>query len=99
MIVGTYRDTDVDRGHPLAALLADVRKMDGVSRIAVDGLGPEGVRELLVRGGGHELDDAGLQFAERVQTRYVGQPVLRRRAAARSHRERHAHRAWRPVDE
>lgn len=76
MIVGTYRDTDVDRGHPLAALLADVRKMDGVSRIAVDGLGPEGVRELLVRAGGHELDDAGLQFAERVQRETSGNPFF-----------------------
>ncbi len=76
MIVGTYRDTDIDRAHPLAAILADVRKMDGVSRIVVDGLGPDGVRELLVRAGGHDLDAVGLQFAERVQRETSGNPFF-----------------------
>ncbi len=76
MIVGTYRDTDIDPGHPLATLLADVRTVDGVSRITVDGLDPDGVRELLVRAGGHELDAVGLQFAERVQRETSGNPFF-----------------------
>ena len=44
MILCTYRDTDVDRSHPLSAMLADFRRMPAVSRIALDGLGDDGVR-------------------------------------------------------
>ena len=76
LILGTYRDTEVDRSHPLVSMLADFRKMDGVTRVAVDGLGPEGVRELLVRAGGHELDAVGLQFAARVQRETLGNPLF-----------------------
>ncbi|MHB8466066.1 MAG: ATP-binding protein [Acidimicrobiales bacterium] len=37
-IVGTYRDTDLDRRHPLAATLADLRRQVGFERIALGGL-------------------------------------------------------------
>ncbi len=76
MILSTYRDTDVDRSHPLSAMLADFRRMDRVTRIAVDGLGADGVRELLTRTGGHDLDDAGLAFAEIVQRETSGNPFF-----------------------
>ncbi len=76
MIVGTYRDTDVDRGHALAATLADAHAMGSVTQIVLDGLEPDGVRELLERAGGHELDDVGLQFAERVHRETSGNPFF-----------------------
>ncbi len=76
MVVGTYRDTDVGRSHALAALLAEVRGTDGVTRIGLEGLAPDGVRELLVRAGGHELDDIGRQFADRVQRETSGNPLF-----------------------
>jgi class 3 adenylate cyclase/tetratricopeptide (TPR) repeat protein len=34
----TYRDTDLRRAHPLAATLADLRRVEGVERISLDGL-------------------------------------------------------------
>ncbi|MCB1006724.1 MAG: AAA family ATPase, partial [Acidimicrobiales bacterium] len=34
LVVGTYRDTDLDRTHPLAAMLADFRREPGVERLA-----------------------------------------------------------------
>ncbi len=46
LVVGTYRDTDVDRSHPLSAVLADLRREPCVSRVALDGLGRDGVAEL-----------------------------------------------------
>jgi len=76
MVLCTYRDTDVDRTHPLSAMLADFRRMDQVTRLTVDGLGQEGVRELLVRTGGHDLDEAGLRFAELVQRETSGNPFF-----------------------
>jgi class 3 adenylate cyclase len=76
MVLCTYRDTDVDRTHPLSSMLADFRRMPAVSRIALDGLGGEGVRDLLIRTGGHELDESGLAFAERVQRETSGNPFF-----------------------
>ena len=76
MVLGTYRDTDVDRAHPLAAMLADFRRMDRVTRVSVGGLGEDGVRELFVRAGGHDLDEAGLQFAQLVQRETSGNPFF-----------------------
>ena len=76
MVLCTYRDTDVDRSHPLAAMLADFRRMPAVTRIALDGLGDDGVRDLLARTGGHELDDAGLAFAGVVQRETSGNPFF-----------------------
>ena len=35
LVVGTYRDTEVDRTHPLGALLAHLRRTEGVDRIAL----------------------------------------------------------------
>lgn len=76
MVLCTYRDTDVDRTHPLSAMLADFRRMEAVTRIGLDGLGSEGVRELLVRTGGHDLDEAGLAFAELVHRETSGNPFF-----------------------
>jgi tetratricopeptide (TPR) repeat protein len=76
MILCTYRDTDVDRTHPLSSMLADFRRMPAVDRIALDGLGDGGVRELLTRTGGHELDEDGLAFAEVVQRETSGNPFF-----------------------
>ncbi len=76
MILCTYRDTDVDRTHPLSSMLADFRRMPAVDRIALDGLGDSGVRDLLTRTGGHELDEEGLAFAEVVQRETSGNPFF-----------------------
>ncbi len=46
LVVGTYRDTDLDRRHPLAALLRDQRRDRQAVRIDLSGLGPEDVGSL-----------------------------------------------------
>jgi DNA-binding SARP family transcriptional activator/tetratricopeptide (TPR) repeat protein len=50
LVVGTYRDTDLDRTHPLSDVLADLRRELGVSRLALLGLDIGGVRDMLARG-------------------------------------------------
>lgn len=38
LLLGTYRDTDLDRTHPLAGVLADLRRSDLIERIPLGGL-------------------------------------------------------------
>ncbi len=76
MVLCTYRDTDVDRSHPLSSTLADFRRMAAVTRIAVSGLADDGVRDLLVRMGGHDLDPAGMAFATLVHRETSGNPFF-----------------------
>ncbi len=76
LVLCTYRDTDVDRSHPLSSMLADFRRMPAVTRIAVSGLADDGVRDLLVRMGGHDLDPGGMEFAALVHRETSGNPFF-----------------------
>ena len=53
LIVATYRDTDVDRRHPLAAALADLRREPRVTRVTLGGLDQVGLEEMLAARAGH----------------------------------------------
>jgi class 3 adenylate cyclase len=75
-MVGTYRSTDLDRTHPLAAMLADFRREASVTRVALDGLTADGVAELLERAAGHDLDDAGVELARAVHAETGGNPFF-----------------------
>ncbi|MDA4107761.1 regulator [Mycobacterium holsaticum DSM 44478] len=50
-IVGTYRSTDLDRSHPLAAMLADLHRDGFADRIALGGLDEEEVSAYVVKAG------------------------------------------------
>jgi class 3 adenylate cyclase len=66
LVVATYRDTDIGRGHPLGELLADLRRDTGVDRIALSGLTVAGVVGYLEAAGGQPLadeDDTALALA------------------------------------
>ena len=43
LVLGTYRDTDVDRDHPLAALLADLLLSGQGQRLGLSGLDEDDV--------------------------------------------------------
>src|SRR5439155_10381390 len=47
LIVGTYRDVEVDRSHPLAATLAELRRGAQFGGILLRGLDMEGVRRMI----------------------------------------------------
>lgn len=76
LIVATYRDTDVDRSHPLSSVLADLRRLPGVERIALGGLPLAEIREFLERAGGHSLDESGEAFAELLARETAGNPFF-----------------------
>src|SRR6201995_6134474 len=55
----TYRDSDLPKHHPLTAALADLRWLDGVERIALQGLRAEDVQAMTAAAPGHALDAGG----------------------------------------
>jgi class 3 adenylate cyclase len=76
MVVGTYRDTDLDRAHPLAAMLADFRREPGVVRMALSGLTQDDVLEYLVLAGGHELDADAVDLGRQIAVVTSGNPFF-----------------------
>ncbi len=76
LVVGTYRDTDLDRRHPLSEMLADLRRSGEVDRIALGGLGPGGVQALMESAAGHDLDEPGRQLAIAVHHETEGNPFF-----------------------
>lgn len=50
-IVGTYRSTDLDRSHPLAAMLADLHRDGSANRIALGGLDVDDVSTYVAEAG------------------------------------------------
>lgn len=76
LIVATYRDTDLDRTHPLSEMLADMRRQSGVERLMLHGLDERGVVEFLERTAGHDLDGPGLALAAAVGRETEGNPFF-----------------------
>jgi class 3 adenylate cyclase/tetratricopeptide (TPR) repeat protein len=75
-IVVTYRDSDVNKDHPLSGALADLRRLEGVERIALRGLDAAGVAELVGAAAGHTLDADGLALAGELATETGGNPFF-----------------------
>ena len=75
-VLGTYRDTDIDRTHPLSAVLADLRRLPIVERHAIDGLTEAEVEEFIATAAGHELDDAIRALSEAVYAETEGNPFF-----------------------
>src|SRR4051794_21862090 len=47
MFLGTYRDAEIDERHPLPDLIAELRREGTLTHLALDGLGPAEVGELM----------------------------------------------------
>lgn len=76
LVLATYRDTDLDRTHPLADVLADLRREPGVTRLDLTGLDPSEVAILMERAAGHDLDGAALELARVLQHETQGNPFF-----------------------
>ncbi|WP_135459798.1 BTAD domain-containing putative transcriptional regulator [Mycobacterium sp. DL99] len=53
-IIGTYRSTDLDRSHPLAAMLADLHRDGSANRITLGGLDENDVSTYVAEAGYHD---------------------------------------------
>ena len=74
LIIGTYRESDVSRTHPLSELLADLRRERRVERVALRGLEEADVAEIMERAAGHDLDAPGRALAGEVARETGGNP-------------------------
>ncbi|MEW6186347.1 MAG: protein kinase, partial [Thermodesulfobacteriota bacterium] len=55
LLLGTYRDIEVDRTHPLSSSLADLRRLPNFNRVLLRGLNADEVRRMLASIAGQEV--------------------------------------------
>src|SRR5262245_9468135 len=75
-VIVAFRDSDLGRDHPLNAVLADLRRIEGVERIALQGLGAAEVSEVMAAVAGHELDADALALAGEIASETDGNPFF-----------------------
>jgi len=73
LIVGTYRDVEVDRTHPLSAALAELRRVDTFDRVLLRGLNADEVRRMLES---ITREDVPWSLAEAVHRQTEGNPLF-----------------------
>ncbi len=76
LVLATYRDTDLDRSHPLSGVLADLRREPGVERLDLQGLDMGEVEAFVGGAAGHELDDAGMNLVRALHNETEGNPFF-----------------------
>jgi class 3 adenylate cyclase len=76
LVLASYRDSDLARGHPLTEVLADLRREDGIERLALRGLEVGAVVELMETVAGHGLDAGGLALAREITAETGGNPFF-----------------------
>ena len=75
-VLGTYRDTEVDRSHALGGLLADIHRSVGVERSRCAGSMSQGIEDLVAAASGDELDDRSRALAAALVERTAGNPFF-----------------------
>ena len=73
LVLGTYRDVEVSRGHPLAEVLPSLRQERTVARLLVRGLAEEDVRAMLAALHGAKVPEG---FAEAIRRETEGNPFF-----------------------
>jgi tetratricopeptide (TPR) repeat protein len=76
LIIGTYRDMDLDRRHPLAEMLADLRRERLFERVLLRGMSPLEVGALLEMAAQQELDQGGTALASALHRATEGNPFF-----------------------
>jgi class 3 adenylate cyclase len=75
-LIVAFRDSDLGKDHPLAAVLADLRRIDGVERVGLQGFEAGEVSAVMAAAAGHELDADGLVLAKEIATETDGNPFF-----------------------
>lgn len=78
LIVGTYRDSDIGRSHPLAVLLAELRRGSNVERLSLRGLSDAEAVSMMEALAGHDLEGGELVLAHAVHAEADGSPFFMR---------------------
>ncbi len=75
-VIVTYRDSELTRDHPLTAAHADVQRMEGFERIALQGLDVDEVTEMMAAVTGHDVGDDGRELASEIASATGGNPFF-----------------------
>jgi len=73
LIIGTYRDVEVDRAHPLSASLAELRRVASYDRITLRGLNADEVHRMMNAISGQDISWG---LAETVHRQTEGNPLF-----------------------
>ena len=73
LVVGTYRDVEVDRAHPLSAALADLRRIDTFLRVPLHGLTVDEVHRMHIA---LRAQDVSWARAEAIHRQTEGNPLF-----------------------
>jgi class 3 adenylate cyclase len=76
LLMGTYRDSDLAREHPLTALLADLHREQGVQRLKLTGLEAEDVLALMEAVAGQDMEEDGRELAREITRETAGNPFF-----------------------
>ncbi len=76
LVIGTFRESDVDSTHPLAETLAALHRESGVERIALRGLGDDELLELLETTAGHRMTEDGVALRDALLAETEGNPFF-----------------------
>ena len=73
LIVGTYRDVEVDRAHPLSGTLAELRRVSSFERVLLRGLNADEVHRMMTGMAGREVP---WRTSEAVHRQTEGNPLF-----------------------
>jgi class 3 adenylate cyclase/tetratricopeptide (TPR) repeat protein len=76
LVVGTFRESDLSRSHPLTGALADLRREDCVHRIDLQGLEDTEIIDLLEAAAGQTMADEGVGLAHALRRETGGNPFF-----------------------
>ena len=76
LVLGTYRDVELDRRHPLSEVLASLRRDHAFERVLLRGLSIEEVAAMIEAGAQHELGPRGVPLAEAIHRESEGNPFF-----------------------
>ncbi len=76
LVLGTFRDSDVSSGDPIAELLPVLHREQGVERVGLVGLGDGELLEMLEDLGGQTMAEQGLALRDAVLDETAGNPFF-----------------------
>jgi class 3 adenylate cyclase/tetratricopeptide (TPR) repeat protein len=76
LVCGTYRDTDLDRKHPFAETLADLRRENAYERVLLRGLSQDEIVAMLESAAAHDMDAPGRALAHVLEVETEGNPFF-----------------------
>jgi DNA-binding SARP family transcriptional activator len=76
LIIGTFRDSDVETEHPLAEALADLHRESGIERLALRGLDDDELLALLDTSDGAVASEGGVALRDALSAETDGNPFF-----------------------